>query len=178
MKIDLAALKILEKAGASVSVIMAAIEHQIEVQEAKRKKRRPNEAAAKRRKRADKVRTDGGHEAESGGHGSETDGRGRLFGLVRRLMDLGLADAKARSILGQWAKITHDNIEAIERAIGSAEVKRPADAIGYIRACLQERNTINGTGSPVMDAADRLIAATAPDEFDLNTPMRDITPRS
>lgn len=177
MKIDLDALKILEKAGASAGVVIAAIEHQVAMYEAKRSKKRPKEAAAKRRKRADKERTVGGQEAERGGHRVETDDRSRLFGLVPRLVALGLGDAKARSILGQLAKITHDNIGAIAKAIASAELKRPADAIGYIRACLQERNTINVAATSTMDAFDRLVAGTAPEDSGSNSPMRDITPR-
>ena len=180
MKIDFEMLDGMVAAGASGAVIVDYL--------------RRIDGRREKRRAADRVRKHGGKKRKASGNGAETvrnpqvdasrrdvdetDQRGRLFGLAPRLVTLGLLPDKARTMLGQWAKITRDNVDAIAKAIDQAELKKPADAIGYIRACLQERNTINGAGNDTMAAFDRAIAREKTGPGNGNGPLLDLTPTS
>jgi hypothetical protein len=174
MKIDFGKLDRLAAAGATAQVIIEFL-RMADVKKSKKRARDAKRMSDKRATNGDKEATPERQEATSPPKPPDV-ARARLFNLVPHLVALGLPDAKARTMLGQWAKVTRDNAAAIETAVEEAEHKRPADPIGYIRACLQERSTINGRND-TMDAFDRIIAGTGGAEPS-DPPMRDVTPRS
>lgn len=181
MKIDFELLEKMADAGASAHSIIVMLKAADTKRAPKRTKDKAAKAAAAKAKReakeSENARTDTKDgETERKPTKPSDPNRARIFSLRPRLVALGITESRAGEVLGSYCKLTHDNAGAIETAVAGAELKQPADPIGYIRAVLQDRSSINGKRDATMDAFDRIIAGTG-GEVAGDPPMRDITPR-
>lgn len=179
MKIDLAVLRAIEKAGGSAAVLLAAIEVQVEAHEAKRAKRRPVEVASKRKRAVEAGGTEWKQVEPSDTKRQEAtlsdNPRARLFREgTAALMTLGRTERAARGLIASWLKKTHDDEQLVLATIMKAQSLAVADYAGWINSTLKGK-TGNGQRNPAMGAFDDLITRSEGGEVARDSDLVDVT---